>query len=857
MTDKAKNDKKDQPNNSRYIWPLKVSLVLKFLLVVQNEQYRLKVSRLLATECNEVVAVSNSQEAIAHLKKHQFDLIITEVNVGQIDGWRLSRLVRTGILASSASLPIILITENYCERIAESTARMFDINRVVSYQETDLLHNIAQDVISGQDQLNVTPNVLVIEDTEDTAALVHRMLKNKYTVDLASDGKKGLQLFRQNTYDLILLDIMMPGMSGDQVLEEVIAINPNQVVIAMTAHGTIDLAQLMLVKGATDYIQKPFKADQLRKVCDIAIKREDFLVANEQFNEKAIALASEQSKYDSMSRKHYRVLDSLNSIVIELSASGRITFLNNAWFQTTKFTVSESIGVNFTDYIYNTTPQTKQYIIEAFNNLLSGKRGKETIELKIKTKRHEFVWCEFNISPHIDENNEIVGLSGTIEDINLRKKSEQQLKHIALHDNLTGINNRYFFDLELNKLANESARLKHQHSLIYIDLDHFKIINDSQGHHQGDLVLKEVARLLSERTRSSDVLCRIGGDEFAMLLTNTKVEEAKLAAKELCEVIAGTSFRFDEQVYKISCSIGISAINGLATSSETYLQQADIAMFAAKEKGRNRAHIFEVGDRVTEELQQSFEWVTKLQKALVEDDILLEFQPIIDTKSREILCYEALVRLVVDNKVVYPNEFIPSLEKAGDMALLDRHVIGKALKTLSESPELPKLAINLSAQAFTDSSLYGFIASKVEKYQVEPSNVVFELTESASLSNITGTQRLVNKLSELGCHFAIDDFGTGFSTFAYLKQIPADSVKIDGSFVKDMLTNSIDSALVKAINETAHALGKTTVAEFVEDEATLEKLAELGVNYAQGYYIGKPMSLKEIRQCLKDSNSAA
>lgn len=833
-----------------------MSLLLIVLIVLKNDAYRLKVNNLLEKESHQVISIANSEDAVNHLKKYQVDLVLTEVNIGEIDGWRLSRLIRTGILACAESLPIILVTENYCERIAESTARMFDINRVISFPEIYHLPDMISEVELGHKNLNQTQNILVIEDTEDTANLVERMLKYKFNLDITYDGATGISQYKSKQYDIVLLDIMMPGMSGDEVLDVIMSINPKQVVIAMTAHGTIDLAELMLVKGATDYIQKPFRSEQLRKVCDIASKREDFLVANEQFNEKAIALASEQSKYDSLSRKHYRVLDSLNSTVIELSETGRITFLNKAWFTTTQYTVSESIGGLLSDYVHESAFESKQFLQEAIKNIIAGITPKQTIEIKLKSLMRGYVWCEFNMSPHLSEFGDIVGLSGTIEDISTRKNSEEQLRHIALHDTLTGLYNRYYFDVELKNLSNDSARSKAQHSLLYLDLDHFKVINDSQGHHQGDLVLKEVSRLLQERTRASDILCRIGGDEFAMLLTHTKVEDAKLAAMKLCDVIANSSFTFGSQTYKISCSIGISTINGLAASGDIYLQQADIAMFAAKEKGRNRSHIYQEGDHVTKQLKDSFEWVQKLQHALSQDSVEMHFQPIIDTKTREVLCYEALVRLTVDNELIYPNQFIPSLEKADDMNLLDRHVIGKTLKIMSECSFLPKVAINLSAQAFGDDRLYSYISSKLTEYGIEPSNVVFELTESASLSNITGTQRMINRLAELGCHFSIDDFGTGFSTFAYLKQIPAGSVKIDGSFVKDMINQPTDAVLVKAINDTAHALGKTTVAEFVENEETLERLAEIGVNYAQGYFIGKPMSVNDIKKLAEHSRAA-
>lgn len=827
------------------------------LLVIKHDLYSEKITQQLTSDEYQVFSVANSIDAVAYLRANHVDLVLTEVDIGEVDGWRLSRLIRSGILTSDANLPIILITENHCERIAETTARMFDINRVISYQELELTAEIIKQVQLGQGNLNQPQNILVIEDTEDTAHLVERMLKHKFSVDIAYNGTSGITAFKKKKYDIILLDIMMPGMSGDEVLDVIMSINPNQVVIAMTAHGTIDLAELMMGKGATDYIQKPFKAEQLRKVCEIAAKREDFLVANQQFADKTSALENEQDKFNSLSRHHYRVLDNLNSIVIELSAKGRIKFLNNAWSVLTGYTISESIGVFLTDFIHKSSFQSKAYLTETFEEILKGNKKHENIELKLCKQNNEYLWCEFNVSPHINDEGKVVGISGTIDDISTRKKAEERLKHVALHDTLTGIHNRYYFDNELRNLTNSAVRSNVTHALLYIDLDHFKVINDSQGHHFGDVVLKEISQLLSERTRSSDVLCRIGGDEFAMLLTNTQPEKAEIAAQEICQVIAESSFKFGEKIYKVSCSIGVSAINGFSSSSNVFLQQADIAMFTAKQKGRNRVHVFDDGDIVTEELKRSFDWVQKIQQALVEDNIELHFQPIIDVKTREVLCYEALVRLIIEGEMIFPNDFIPSLEKVEDMNMLDRHVIGKAFSVMEKNPILTRLAINLSAHAFVDESLFSYIEEKLVTYNIEPSKIVFELTESASLSNITGTQRLVSKLSDLGCHFSIDDFGTGFSTFAYLKEIPAGSVKIDGSFVKDMTKNPIDAILVKAINETAHALNKTTVAEFVEDEETLEKLAELGVNYAQGYYIDKPMSIEQINAKAGQSNSAA
>jgi EAL domain-containing protein (putative c-di-GMP-specific phosphodiesterase class I) len=301
----------------------------------------------------------------------------------------------------------------------------------------------------------------------------------------------------------------------------------------------------------------------------------------------------------------------------------------------------------------------------------------------------------------------------------------------------------------------------------------------------------------------------------------------------------------------VNCSIGITEIDGKEFAgeefaAEEYMKRADIALYAAKKQGRNTAHIYSNDDALSKDLQASLEWVRTLHQAVADENLVIHFQPIVEIETQEVAYYEALVRLEFDDKIILPGEFIPALEREGDMSLLDRQVISKAISYLAQHAELNKIAINLSAQGFSDERLFPLIEEKLAKYNVNANRIIFELTESASLSNITATQAMIKKLSVLGCAFSIDDFGTGFSTFSYLKQLPAQSVKIDGSFIVDLATNPVDLALVKAIYEVATALGKKTVAEFVENEETLNILADIGVTYAQGYHLSKPKTVAEL-----------
>ncbi|MEW6983734.1 putative bifunctional diguanylate cyclase/phosphodiesterase [Colwelliaceae bacterium 6471] len=462
----------------------------------------------------------------------------------------------------------------------------------------------------------------------------------------------------------------------------------------------------------------------------------------------------------------------------------------------------------------------------------------------MKNKFEEELWVEarFEITPSKDHKSH--SISGTIDDVTSRKKAQRDLEYLAMHDGLTGLYNRHYFEAELKQFSATAARGHGPHALLYLDLDHFKVINDTVGHHHGDSVLRNISSLVVERLRESDFFARIGGDEFALLLPNTDQNTALRLADSICKLLDGYQCKIDGQMFKVNCSIGISEIDGLEDSAEEYMKQADIALYAAKKQGRNMAHIYHQDDAHSKDLQASLEWVRKLHQAVADDRLVLHFQPVVEISTREIAYYEALVRLELDGRIVSPGEFIPALEREGDMSLLDRQVIGKAIKYLADNPLLHKIAINLSAQGFSDDRLVPLIQEKLDKHNVDASRIIFELTESASLSNIGATRQIIAKIGELGCEFSIDDFGTGFSTFNYLKQLPAQSVKIDGSFVVDLASNPVDLALVKAIYEVATALGKKTVAEFVENEETLLILQNIGVTYAQGYHLGKPQSIE-------------
>ncbi len=819
----------------------------KNLLLLNTNAERLnKLEQLLRSGTKFIIhSASTTRSAIEILKTESIDFVVSNINLDNFDGWRLARMVRSGVLNCPADTPFVIVANTWCEHLASATAREFGINRLIAFSEYDkLLGIINNEQLTPLEDMEKAP-LLVIEDNPDTLHLVNRILSSRFTIDSAEDGESGLHLWRQKDYALVLLDVMLPGISGNEVLDCMMKEKPSQSVVIMTANHTMELAEELMLNGAADFITKPFRAEQLRRVCETAARREDFIISNLQFADKVDSLKQSQAQYKKISEQHQHLLDQLGSIIIELDDKGEICFLNKAWEKFTGYTVNESHQKSLLDFMEK-PDSPGVYISNELKTMLTGNISSHNFEFRLKNKFNEELWVEARFDIQTSKDHKSRYITGTIDNVTSRKKAQNDLEYLAMHDGLTGLFNRLYFETELKQFSATASRGHGPHALLYLDLDRFKIINDTLGHHHGDMVLRNISSLITSRLRESDFLARIGGDEFALLLPNTDQMKAFELATNICKLLDEYQCKIEGQVFKVNCSIGIANISGNEFAAEEYMKQADIALYAAKKQGRNLAHIYDKNDALSKELQASLEWARTLHQAVADDNLVLHFQPIYLIANREIAYYEALVRLELDGRIVPPGEFIPALEREGDMSLLDRQVISKAIHYLAKHPQLNKIAINLSAQGFSDERLVPLIKDKLEEYQVNANRIIFELTESASLSNITATQSMIEKLSALGCAFSIDDFGTGFSTFSYLKQLPAESVKIDGSFVVDLATNQVDLALVKAIYEVATALGKKTVAEFVENEKTMEILADIGVTYAQGYHLGRPLPVDEL-----------
>jgi len=426
----------------------------------------------------------------------------------------------------------------------------------------------------------------------------------------------------------------------------------------------------------------------------------------------------------------------------------------------------------------------------------------------------------------------------------------RQIFHQATHDSLTHLINRQSFEQMVNKAVATAHSDKELHTLFYLDLDQFKVINDTCGHAAGDAMLRDLTAVINYCLRKGDTLARLGGDEFGVLLRNCAPEASTHVADQLLETIRNFRFAWGSKTFTVTASIGIYPIDRSTTNSSTALSAADAACYTAKDTGRNRYHIVDAENLELEQRFSEMSWVNRLTDALEQEQLCLYFQPIrsITDAGGEARHFEVLLRLNdKDEGIISPCTFLPAAERFGLINAIDRWVIDKTFSWMNYHARFDDhfgvISINLSGYSIGDHSLLKQITERLEEAQFPPSAICFEITETAAITHIDRAAEFITSLRALGCRFALDDFGSGLSSFTYLKQLPVDYLKIDGSFVRDMISDPQDFAMVKAMIRVGQIMGKQTIAEFVECRTTADKLKSMGVNFIQGYYLGKPQPL--------------
>lgn len=431
------------------------------------------------------------------------------------------------------------------------------------------------------------------------------------------------------------------------------------------------------------------------------------------------------------------------------------------------------------------------------------------------------------------------------------RQAQDTIRHMAFHDSLTDLVNRHEFERRVERALERARERDLTHALLYIDLDQFKVINDTSGHIAGDELLRQLAHVLKERVRESDTLARLGGDEFGALLESCPMNRAYNIAEALRQTIRNFRFVWDSKPFAVGASIGLVMMNGDTVSATDALSSADMACYAAKDLGRDRIHVFESGDAELMRRRGEMQWVSRINEALSDDRFTLYRQTIKSLNNGTAGHAEFLLRLRDhDDELVPPGAFIPAAERFNLMPAIDRWVINKAFSHLeaesgakTRKNGVDKHFINLSGASLSDDDLFDYIKQQIEHFHLTPGQIGFEITETAAISNMRLAVEFIDGIRNLGCSFALDDFGSGLCSFSYLKSIPVDCLKIDGSFVRNIKNNAMDAKIVQAINDVGHVAGLKTIAEYAEDKTIIKELKNIGVDFAQGFGIGRPEPL--------------
>jgi diguanylate cyclase (GGDEF)-like protein/PAS domain S-box-containing protein len=540
-------------------------------------------------------------------------------------------------------------------------------------------------------------------------------------------------------------------------------------------------------------------------------------------------------------------LQSIGDAVITTDVNGQIEFLNPVAERLTGWECAIARGLSLNRILGHFDAASRggieKPVARSLQTGMSARSGRDWM-----LRRHDgsSVSIQYSISPLLSRDGEALGVVLVLHDVTENRSMARQLSYQASHDALTGLINRREFETRLQSALESTRSGNEHHVLCYLDMDQFKIVNDTCSHSAGDRLLKDVAAILQAGLRETDVLARIGGDEFGILLKNCLLEDAVGITENLLAMIRTINNDSGGLTFEVSASIGIAVLDPGSESITAVMRRADLACYAAKDNGRNRIHVYQDGDHELTRRHGEMKWVSRLTEAIKEERLVLYCQDIVPVRqdSGKRHHFEVLVRMMDESgELVMPGRFLPAAERYNLVLALDRWVIARSFAWYATSRQDQIMSINLSGNSLTDDSILGFVKEELIRYAIPPNSVCFEITETAAIANLDHAIRFINELRQLGCLFALDDFGSGLSSFSYLRNLPVNYLKIDGSFVRGLDTDPVNAAMVNAIVQLGKVMSIETIAEFVENDATLQLLAEIGVDYAQGYGIARPRPL--------------
>ena len=833
----------------------------RILLVEESATLRYILGKLLQKQGLELLSVDSFISAIDTLQNATLNLD------GIIVGWpnyeHFEESTRLLVLLDRepySEIPVVLLSNDAEVELLNwmSTRRSTALVLWENYQEvTTSLHTLfapGQEVVEDRRQVfrsGKPTRVLFVDDSKSIRTYYRRLLeRHGYDVKTAESVKQAYDIALNQPLDIAIVDYFMPDENGYVLCQKLRDDERTENIRTAVITGTYldSVIRDCLQAGAVE--------------CMFKNEAEELFLARLSAMRRFIEV---QNSIEQQRERLQAILESVGEGVYGVDNDGKLTFVNHA---TLKVLGARDDG----DLIGQSAYESLHYTDEDdhHDDQLRETYGKDARlrcwETRFKHHSGKPIPVECTVHP-LRLNGKQDGSVIAFRDISNQKMLEEKLRWQATHDHLTDLYNRRFFETRLEQEIRDAQRTSIRSALVYIDLDRFKYVNDTAGHDTGDRILLEISRVLSKVLRRSDVMARIGGDEFAILLKNVDATLAVKLANEYRSALNNISVKGGQQTYHVHASFGVAMMDEENMTAGDLMANADIACHIAKRMGRNQSHLYDQTNDERNAMGTELGWSARIRAALDHDDFELHYQPIISMSNINLnnlpaqdgaiwqshlndndgaFHYEVLVRMRGDDgELYYPTAFMPTAERFNLMVELDMWVLENALKEVVTSGN-PKgkvtLSINLSGHSLDDDDAQSNIIRLLQDYDVPPSAIVFEITETSAIANLEQANRFIRDLCAIGCRFSLDDFGSGFCSFAQLKNLPTNLVKIDGQFVKNMARGATDRAIVTAMNDVAHSLGRYTVAEYVESPEVIRLLKICGVDKVQGNYISRPLT---------------
>ncbi|MET0071873.1 MAG: EAL domain-containing protein [Candidatus Thiodiazotropha sp.] len=705
---------------------------------------------------------------------------------------------------------------------------------------------------------NNSARILIADDEPRARASLKEILRfTGYETTLAENGSEAIELLNSRNFDLLLLDLNMPDLHGHKVMEHIDNFNLNCDIIVISGETTFDHATMALRNGAQDFLRKPYAPDELLRSVANALERRRLKSENQ-----TIQLRLEESE-----SLHKFIVNNSPDMIYLLDQEGRFAFINERVKSLLGYSQGEVIGEHFSKFIHTDDMERAQF---TFNERRAGERATRSTELKLCSKRNggtrffesRAVPIELSsigiYTTNGDKTKSFIGTYGVARDITERKQAEELIKYQLYHDLLTNLPNRSLFRDRLNMAMAQSKRSGKKLAVMYLDMDRFKIINDSLGHFVGDELLKLVGQRLRSELREADTLARVGGDEFNLLVPEINdIQDARNLAEKILRLTCEPFIIKNEEIF-VSFSIGISIYPSDGDTKDMLIKNADIAMYKVKNAGKNGYAFY--SEKMKTHFSQSLDIENGLRKAISTNELCLYYQPQFDINSGSIKGVEALVRWQHPEKgTIQPSEFISVAEESGLIIPLGEWVLRKACmdikRWMKEESITLSLSVNISMQQLEMDQFVSKALKIIKRHELPKDSLELEITEHAIMQDMDKAIDALTRFSHKGIRIAIDDFGTGYSSLGYLQHLPINTLKIDRSFVQSIKTSE-DNSIIDAIITMAKGLGLNLIAEGVENQTQIEHLSKAGCGLAQGFFFSHPVPENELLDFIKDLRTA-